>query len=108
MFTGLFTFISSIYTPSDELAGVLMTMLKKESLPKKTILVRAGDICNRMYFVEKGFVRAFYINRNQEVTSWFMQENEMIISVNSFYNQLPSNEYIELLEDSELVSISFA
>lgn len=108
MFDNLFSLVSSIQIPSPQLVEVLVPCLKKECLPKKTLLLKVGDVCSRMYFVEKGFIRAFYSKGNREITSWFMQENEMIIAVSSFYNQKPSTENVELLEDAVLISISFA
>ncbi len=37
-----------------------------------------------------------------------MQENDLILSVYSFFKQKPSYENIELLEDATLISISYA
>jgi hypothetical protein len=37
-----------------------------------------------------------------------MQENDLILSVYSFFKQKPSYESIELLEDATLISISYA
>ena len=55
-----------------------------------------------------GFARAYYVTRqNRECTSWFMGQGDLMISVYSFYTQKPAAENIELLEDSELLSISW-
>jgi CRP-like cAMP-binding protein len=81
--------------------------LKVETIPKKTILLREGEIFQRMYFIEKGLARAFYFDEGKEHTSWFMKEGDFIISVNSFYKQVPSQESIEVLEDSIMASITY-
>jgi CRP-like cAMP-binding protein len=103
----LFNFLSKLQSITSELEGELRPLLRHEQLPKKTLLLRVGDVCDRIYFIDKGFVRAFYKYRGEEVTSWFMQEEEMIISVVSFFRQTTSTENIELLEDSTLTSISY-
>ncbi len=108
MHTKLFSLISSIQPPSVDLSEALHLCIHEEALPKRSVILKEGETCNRMFFIEKGFVRAFYYKQEQEVTSWFMQEDEFIISVYSFFNQKPSKENIELLEDSVLISIKFS
>lgn len=106
MYSSLFSFISAIHPVSDELLQAITTCLSKQEQKKKTILLHEGKVCERLYFIEKGLARAYYFWDEQEITSWFMQENDLIVSVYSFFSQKPSLEYIELLEDSTLISIS--
>jgi hypothetical protein len=40
-----------------------------------------------LYFIEKGIARAFYNKRKQEITAWFMLENDLSLSVNSLFKQ---------------------
>jgi CRP-like cAMP-binding protein len=108
MYTPLFAFISSIHPLSPQIEEALSGFLHKETLPKKTLLLKEGNICNKVYFIEKGIARAFYYKQEQEITAWFMQEHDLILSVFSFFKQKPSYESIELLEDTTLYSISYS
>ena len=82
--------------------------IREEILPKRTLLLREGETSRRIYFINKGFARAYYVTRQgRECTSWFMGQGDLMISVYSFYTQKPAAEDIELLEDSELLSISW-
>jgi CRP-like cAMP-binding protein len=99
--------ISRIYPVSAALQNDLVQTLKVETIPKKTILLREGEVFQRMYFIEKGLARAFYFDEGKEHTSWFMKEGDFIISVNSFYKQVPSQESIKVLEDSIMASITY-
>jgi CRP-like cAMP-binding protein len=92
---------------SDELKMYLQQHLKVVSLPKKHVLLEAGKISNKMYFVESGLLRGYYLKDGKEVTAWIMPEHEFVISILSFYRQTPSYEYIELLEDSTLWAMSY-
>ncbi len=76
-------------------------------LPRKTLLLHHGSICKEIHFIDKGLARAFYFKNDTDVTSRFTRENELILSVNSFFRQKPSYENIQLLEDSVLTSLSF-
>ncbi|MBL4675677.1 MAG: Crp/Fnr family transcriptional regulator [Mucilaginibacter sp.] len=81
--------------------------LREENYPKGHLLLKQGDTSRKIYFINKGFARAFHINGDKECTTWFMGEGDLMISVYSFYTQQPAMEYIELLTDSELLSMSW-
>ena len=48
-------------------------------------------------------VKAYYLNDGKEICSWFAAENDIVGNMNA-HRGTPSNETIELLEDSELIS----
>ena len=50
----------------------------------------------------KGGVKSYYIKESKKVCTWFAFENE-IIGTTSTLQGLPSNETIQLLEDSEFI-----
>jgi CRP-like cAMP-binding protein len=82
--------------------------LREEILPKRTLLLKEGGTSRKIYFINKGFARAYYVTRQgRECTSWFMGQGDLMISVYSFYTQKPAAENIELLEDSELLSMTW-
>ncbi|TAE36264.1 MAG: Crp/Fnr family transcriptional regulator [Runella slithyformis] len=59
--------------------------------------------------MEKGLVRIFSdSDSDKTITSWFGREGGFVCSVQSFFNQKPSLESIQLLEDSQLWVISYA
>lgn len=103
----LLKIISQIHPVSEALQKDLIQTLAIESIPKKTYLLKEGEVFQKMYFIEKGMARAFYFDEGKEHTSWFMKEGDFIISVNSFYKQVPSQENIEVLEDSIMASITY-
>ncbi|MGI8950769.1 MAG: Crp/Fnr family transcriptional regulator [Chitinophagaceae bacterium] len=103
----LILYLSSIHPVSAKLQEYLLSILKTKILSKKSYLLKAGQICNHIYFIEKGLVRCFYVEGEKEVCSWFMKEADVIISVESFYLQKPSYESIQALEDCILHYIDY-
>lgn len=103
----IFQKLSEIHFISPGLKAHLNSILKQEFHPKKTLLLKAGHVARRIYFVNEGFVRAFYYKDNQAYTTWFMGRHEFVISVYSFFSQKPAFENIEVLEDSTLLSITW-
>lgn len=98
----LLNLLNSIHPLRPELREHLRSVLKTTNLPKRTVLLTEGAVSDKIYFIEQGFARAFYYNKEKETTSWFMGQNDIMISVYSFFTQSPSFEYLELLEDSIL------
>lgn len=91
---------------SDELTDILMHF-KKESVHKNQILVRQGEVCNSLYYVEQGMGRSYYLNESgKEITQWFFGVGKFMTSVDSFFQQNPSLYDLEVLEDSILYQIS--
>lgn len=86
--------------------------LKKVStilnLSKETTLVKEGDFADKIYFIAQGCARAFYVKDGKDITDWFAFENDFISSINSFFLNIPSPHYIEVLEKSTLLQISRA
>lgn len=85
----------------------IVSHFKLESIPKNKQLVRQGEICKSLYFVEKGMGRSYYLNENgKEITQWFFCVGKFMTSLDSFFQQTSSLYYLEVLEDATLYSIS--
>ncbi|OYQ40554.1 hypothetical protein CHU92_04555 [Flavobacterium cyanobacteriorum] len=77
-------------------------------IPKKTEWVSTGKICNKVLFLQSGLLYSCHEEDNHTVTTWFMKENDFVISVKSFFLQQPSNESVIALEDCFGITLSFS
>lgn len=83
------------------------SILEYKVIPKKTMLLQAGNVCNFEAYVNKGCIREYYIDGNgAEVTLQFAVEDWWVSDITSFQDQKTSNMYIETLEDCELLMLS--
>jgi len=74
---------------------------------KKQFILRTDEICRANYFVSKGCMRLYFINRNgQEQITQFGLENWWIADYSSLETGQPSIYYIQAIEDAELISLS--
>jgi CRP-like cAMP-binding protein len=105
--SSLFHLIRSIIPVSTALEERLKGILRRDTFPKRHFLLKEGQVSNYIYFIEKGFIRSYYLKDGKEITSWFMKEGDVIISVNSFYKRLPSYEYIQAIEESTVSFIDY-
>ena len=79
-----------------------------ETFRRKHLLLQPGETARRLYFIRHGFLRAYFIDSNgKECTTWFMGKGDLMISVYSFFTQKPAYEYIEVLEDCKLQSLTW-
>lgn len=98
--------INGIYTlPPTELQ-LLLNAMERVNFAKNQVIISADKVERYLYFIEKGIARAYCYTDKQEATFWFGQEGDLILSYNSYINQQPGYENIELLEDSILYRIS--
>jgi CRP-like cAMP-binding protein len=84
---------------------IFNSLLEYKKVPRKTILLREGDVCPFEAFVVKGCVRKYYIDPNGfEVILQFAIEDGWVGDISfSIHEQKPSKLYIETLEDSEFL-----
>lgn len=85
----------------------IASYFKPKSVKKNDILLQEGKICKEFYYVEKGCIRTFFIDKNgHEKTRYVMLDHHIGTALTSFISQKPSVETIEALEDTQLLAIS--
>lgn len=78
-------------------------LLEIRTVPKKTVLLQPGEICQFEAYVNKGCLRTYYINEDgAEIVLQFSIEDWWISDIASFHNQTPGRLFIETLENCEL------
>jgi len=60
-----------------------------------------------MGFILKGLFQYYYIKDGREVTTYITGDNSFLISLNSFFKQQPSREFVRALADSDLLLIHY-
>lgn len=99
-------FLDAIQPVSPALRNALEIATCREVLPAQHLLLRPGQVARRVYFIESGLVRGYTLLHGREVSSWFMQADDFVISILSFFTQQPSTEYLELLEPAVVHSMT--
>lgn len=81
---------------------------KRINYPKGHLLVRAGQVAQYLYFVKTGIGKVYYLKDGKELIDWISDEGNLLTSVTSFLTNQPSKHFVQLLEDSELIGISYS
>ncbi|WP_430612934.1 Crp/Fnr family transcriptional regulator [Flavobacterium sp. JP2137] len=98
--------LDQIYTLPQDSKTVLKEYVVELDFPKNHILLKADKIEQHLYLIKQGMVRAFAPQEDRDITFWFGQEGETILSMRSYVENKKSYENIELLEDCTLFQLN--
>ncbi|MFT4644180.1 MAG: hypothetical protein ACI8ZX_000581, partial [Planctomycetota bacterium] len=82
---------------SEELQKI-STFFELQEIPKGTFLLKEGNICNSMSFVQSGFLRMFAQAEEKEVTQWISNKGYFATDLASFNFQNNSRWSIQAIE----------
>ena len=100
------TYFQSKANLTDEQFLLISTTLQFKTVEKATILLHQGDICQYSFFVSKGLLRSYTIDETgKEHIIQFAPENWIISDRSSFYFNEPSELFIDVIEETEIVCI---
>ena len=78
------------------------------SFRKGKLLLKAGEICEHIYFIKKGAVRGFIKEGTRDITTWITAENEVVSSISSLDAREPAQENMQAIENCELLALTYA
>lgn len=103
MRSGLKNFIRNyVELPETELEAIAQKFIAR-TLRKKEFLLRQGDTCKDLVYVQKGCLRLFYLKDGIEISVWFAMEHSSAIEIYSFISEKPSRYFIQAIEDTEIL-----
>lgn len=70
-------------------------------------LVSEGEVCNQMFYVEKGMVLQQYTKNGVTVTEHISHEGDMVICIESFFLRQPSKIVASTIEPSIVYGIPY-
>jgi CRP-like cAMP-binding protein len=92
---------------TDDERDVITAAFHQKRIRKRQYFLREGDVCKYIGFIVKGSARMFTVDEKGHehiirfgLESWWISDHESLV------NLTPSPYYIEMIEDSELLTIS--
>lgn len=77
-----------------------------KKVTKNKLLLREGETCNCIFFVEKGLVRMYSIDKiGKEHVIQFAPENWLVADRSNLYQDEKSKYNIETIENSEIIQL---
>ena len=78
-----------------------------KELKKEEFYAKAGQIPREIIFLTEGIFRICYYNhQGDEITKYFIDENNFIADINSYNQGIPSSEYAQAITDCKFIVFS--
>ena len=106
MHKNIISHIRKIVDLTEQEVSAINGLTVSHHLKKKEFLHQEGKICRQLFFVEKGCLRMYFVNKNgvEQITQ-FALDGWWISDYQSFLNEVPSEYTIQAVEESRIVSI---
>ena len=85
-------------TLSKEVLKTFAEILIPEKYKKGERILDEGQVCDSLYFIDKGMTRQFYFKYEKDLTEHIGYEDSIIICLESYINEEPTKLMIEALE----------
>lgn len=103
----LVEFINRMYPLTEELMHFMSSRTTFKKVSKGKFLLKPGEYCKDYYYIHKGVLRSFIKYGEKEITIWINPEGEITTSIRSIAGCRMSDEYIQVIENCEIVVIPF-
>lgn len=103
--TQLRSFTQRIVQVDDAVMDRLMAALVPATLAKGAVLLQDGEVCEQVWFIGQGLVRAYFLKDGQEVTQQFFFEGSYTTDYESFLTQRPTRLHLQALEPTLLLAL---
>jgi CRP-like cAMP-binding protein len=85
----------------------LQERLTVQELKKGEWLLRNGEVCRHVTFINKGLLRYYYLVDGKEIATGFLADHQYVSDYASFLTRTPATANIDALEDCELFHLSY-
>lgn len=105
MYTQILQSIKSIVSLNEAEEEAFVQILEVKEIKKKEFLLQAGQVCNKVLFLNSGCTRLFYNIDGVENTFQFFFEDSWYTDYASLLTGQPAFENVQALEKSQIVQI---
>ena len=88
----------------DEL-DVLESILEPMKFNKGEMILREGEVCRHIYYIEKGLVRQFYFKHDRPITEHLGEDHTIFMCIESLFKEEPTHIEVEALEPTYIFAI---
>jgi len=103
--TELEQYIRSYFGVAKEDMSKIASLFKPTLLRKGDYYLKAGSACNKLSFIQSGFLRVYVSLEDKEVTQWIGTKGYFMTDLASLTFNVPSRWNIQALADTELHTI---
>lgn len=103
--TALENYIRLYFGVSNDNLKKVVSLFVRDELKKDDFYIKTGQYCNKLSFIESGYIRIYKGYKDREITQWISCENYFITELNSFVFKQRSRWNMKALNDCKLYTI---
>lgn len=88
----------------DEL-DILESVLVPMRFAKGETILREGEVCRNIYYIEKGLVRQFYFKKDKDITENMAVEGSIVMCIESLFKEEPTLLQIKAIEPAIIYAL---
>lgn len=92
-------------TMTHEELDLLESILVPMKYAKGELILKEGEICRQLLYIDKGLLRQFYFKHGKEVTEHLGQEHSIVMCIESLFKEEPTKLQIEALEPTVVYAL---
>lgn len=100
-------FLQQFIPDIDDIHDYIINFTTEETLPKGTLLLAPDNFSRKIFYIEEGLARTFYIKDDKDITHYFFKESDISTPLESIFFKKQSPYGIELLENSKITIINY-
>lgn len=103
----LFEYILRFGNLNQQQIDFITSKAQEIDLPKDHYFSEAGKVASQVGFIVDGILRVcYYNNQGEEITKYFIEENNLVVDLESFDNEICSSTYVQAITDCTLMVFS--
>lgn len=92
-------------TMTHEELDVLESVLVPMKFSKGEVILREGEVCRNIYYVERGLIRQFYFKNGKQITEHLGGDRTIFMCIESLFHEEPTHLQVEALEASYIYAL---
>ena len=84
-----------------ELESILVPM----KFSKGEMILEEGEVCENIYYIDKGLIRQFYFKNGKEVTEHLGADRSIFMCIESLFLEKPTHLQVEAIESSIIYAL---
>lgn len=88
----------------DEL-DILESVLVPMKFAKGETILKDGDVCKNIYYIDKGLIRQYYFKNGKDMTEHLGADRSIFMCIESLFKEIPSHLQVDALETSIIYAL---
>ncbi|ATV28547.1 cyclic nucleotide-binding protein [Prevotella intermedia] len=92
-------------TMTHEELDVLESILVPIKFAKGEMILSEGEVCENIYYIERGLIRQFYFKNGKQITEHLGEDRTIFMCIESLFREEPTKLQVEAIEPTTVYAL---